>query len=131
MEGVKIELEQDKTDITCELCGRQMVVKFGRYGKFIACPGWPECKNIKKFVVKAGVPCPKCGGDVIVKKTKRGRVFYGCEKYPDCDFVSWYMPSQEKCPNCGAILYKKAGKKPTLFCQAEGCVFSKPLEEEN
>lgn len=129
MEGVKIELEQDKTDITCELCGKQMVVKFGRYGKFIACPGWPECKNIKKFVVKAGVPCPKCGGDVIVKKSKRGRVFYGCEKYPDCDFVSWYMPSQEKCPNCGEVLYKKAGKKPTLFCQTEGCGFSKPLEE--
>lgn len=131
MKDVKIELEQDKTDITCELCGRQMVVKFGRYGKFIACPGWPECKNIKKFVVKAGVHCPKCGGDVIVKKTKRGRVFYGCENYPECDFVSWYMPSEEKCPNCGAVLYKKAGKKPTLFCQAEGCGFSKPLEEEN
>lgn len=131
MKDVKIELEQDKTDITCELCGRQMVVKFGRYGKFIACPGWPECKNIKKFVVKAGVHCPKCGGDVIVKKTKRGRVFYGCENYPECDFVSWYMPSEEKCPNCGAVLYKKAGKKPTLFCQAEGCSFSKPLEEEN
>ena len=131
MKDVKIELEQDKTDITCELCGRQMVVKFGRYGKFIACPGWPECKNIKKFVVKAGVHCPKCGGDVIVKKTKRGRVFYGCENYPECDFVSWYMPSEEKCPNCGAVIYKKAGKKPTLFCQAEGCGFSKPLEEEN
>lgn len=131
MKDVKIELEQDKTDITCELCGRQMVVKFGRYGKFIACPGWPECKNIKKFVVKAGVHCPKCGGDVIVKKTKRGRVFYGCENYPECDFVSWYMPSEEKCPNCGAVLYKKAGKKPTLFCQAEGCGFSKLLEEEN
>lgn len=129
MEGVKIELEQDKTDIVCELCGKQMVVKYGRYGRFIACPGWPECKNIKKFVVKAGVPCPKCGGEVIVKKSKRGRVFYGCEKYPDCDFVSWYMPSNEKCPNCGAVLYKKAGKKPTLFCQAEGCGFSKPLEE--
>lgn len=129
MEGVKIELEQDKTDIVCELCGKQMVVKYGRYGRFIACPGWPECKNIKKFVVKAGVPCPKCGGEVIVKKSKRGRVFYGCEKYPDCDFVSWYMPSNEKCPNCGEVLYKKAGKKPTLFCQKEGCGFSKPLEE--
>lgn len=130
MEGVKIELEQDKTDIICEQCGKQMVVKFGRYGKFIACPGYPECKNIKKFVVRAGVPCPKCGGDVIVKKSKRGRVFYGCEKYPDCDFVSWYMPTTEKCPNCGEVLYKKAGKKPKLFCQTEGCGFEKEFEEE-
>lgn len=130
MEGVKIELEQDKTDIVCEQCGRQMIVKFGRYGKFIACPGYPECKNIKKFVVKAGVQCPKCGGEVIVKKSKRGRVFYGCEKYPDCDFVSWYMPTTEKCPHCGEILYKKAGKKPKLFCQTDGCSFEKEYEEE-
>lgn len=129
MEGVKIQLEEDKTDLVCEKCGRQMVVKFGRYGKFIACPGYPECKNIKKFVVEAGVPCPKCNGNVIVKKTKRGRVFYGCSNYPECDFVSWYLPTTEKCPNCGAILYKKNGKKEKLFCQAEGCGFSKSVEE--
>lgn len=130
MEGVKIELEEDKTDIICELCGRQMVVKVGRYGKFIACPGYPECKNIKKYVQEIGVDCPKCDGKVIVRKTKKGRVFYGCSNYPDCDFVSWTEPANEKCPQCGDILFKKKGKKPVLYCAKEGCGFTKEYEEE-
>lgn len=130
MEGVKIQLKEDETDYICELCGRRMVVKVGRYGKFIACPGYPECKNIKKFVQEIGVTCPKCGGSVIVRKSKRGRVFYGCSNYPDCDFVSWNEPVNEKCPQCGEILYKKKGKKPTLFCAKEGCSFQKKIEEE-
>ena len=129
MKGVKIELEEDKTDLICDKCGKPMVVKFGRYGKFIACSGYPDCKNIVKIVNKIGVQCPKCDGDVIVKKTKKGRLFYGCSKYPDCDFVSWYEPVNEKCPQCGALLFKKKGKKPKLFCQAEGCGFEK--DEEN
>ena len=88
MEGVKLQLKEDQTDIICDKCGRQMVVKVGRYGKFIACPGYPECKNVLKFVEKTGVKCPKCNGDVIVKHTKKKRVFYGCSNYPECDFVS-------------------------------------------
>ena len=87
MDGVKIQLEEDKTDIICELCGRQMVVKTGRYGKFIACPGYPECKNIKKIINETGAECPKCGGRVIVKKTKKGRVFYGCKEYPNLSLI--------------------------------------------
>ena len=129
MDGVKIQLEEDKTDIICELCGRQMVVKTGRYGKFIACPGYPECKNIKKIINETGAECPKCGGRVIVKKTKKGRVFYGCKEYPNCDFVSWDEPSMEKCPQCGKTLLKKKGKKPKLYCITPDCGYEKVEEE--
>ena len=129
MYGVKIQLEEDKTDIICELCGRQMVVKTGRYGKFIACPGYPECKNIKKIINETGAECPKCGGRVIVKKTKKGRVFYGCKEYPNCDFVSWDEPSMEKCPQCGKTLLKKKGKKPKLYCITPDCGYEKVEEE--
>ena len=129
MDGVKIQLEEDKTDIICELCGRQMVVKTGRYGKFIACPGYPECKNIKKIINETGAECPKCGGRVIVKKTKKGRVFYGCKEYPNCDFVSWDEPSMEKCPQCGKTLLKKKGKKPKLYCMTPDCGYEKVEEE--
>lgn len=129
MEGVKIQLKEDQTDIVCEKCGRKMVVKVGRFGKFIACPGYPECKNVKKFVEKVGVPCPKCDGEVIVKHTKTKRIFYGCSNYPDCDFVSWNEPVNEKCPRCGEILFKKKGKKPVLFCAKEGCGFTKTYKD--
>lgn len=125
MEGVKIHLKEDETDIICEKCGRQMVVKMGRYGKFIACPGYPECKNIKKYVEKVGVTCPECGSDVITRKTKTGKVFYGCSNYPACNFMSWNEPTEEKCPQCSSILFKKKGKKPTLYCAKEGCGYEK------
>ncbi|MDO5123719.1 MAG: type I DNA topoisomerase [Eubacteriales bacterium] len=125
MEGVKIHLKEDETDIICEKCGRQMVVKVGRYGKFIACPGYPECKNIKKYVEKVGVTCPECGADVITRKTKTGKIFYGCSSYPECNFMSWNEPTEEKCPQCGGVLFKKKGKKPTLYCAKEGCGFEK------
>ncbi len=125
MAGVKLQLKEDETDIICEKCGKKMVVKVGRYGKFIACPGYPECKNVKKYVEEAGTTCPKCGGNVIIKRTKKGKAFYGCSNYPTCDFVSWYEPVAEKCPQCGEILYKKKGKKATLFCQKEGCGYKK------
>lgn len=127
MDGVKIQLKEDETDIVCDKCGRKMVVKVGRYGKFIACPGYPECKNIIKYVEKTGVHCPKCNGDVIIKHKKSKRIFYGCSNYPQCDFVSWNEPSDEKCPQCGEILYKKKGKKPVLFCAAEGCGYTKSV----
>lgn len=131
MEGVKLQLKEDQTDIICDKCGRQMVVKVGRYGKFIACPGYPECKNVLKFVEKTGVKCPKCNGDVIVKHTKKKRVFYGCSNYPECDFVSWNEPVNERCPQCGGILFKKKGKKPKLYCAKEGCGFEKEFVEKD
>lgn len=131
MEGVKLQLKEDQTDIICDKCGRQMVVKVGRYGKFIACPGYPECKNVLKFVQKTGVKCPKCDGDVIVKHTKKKRVFYGCSNYPNCDFVSWNEPVNERCPQCGGILFKKNGKKPKLYCATEGCGFEKEFVEND
>lgn len=131
MEGVKLQLKEDQTDIICDKCGRQMVVKVGRYGKFIACSGYPECKNVLKFVEKTGVKCPKCNGDVIVKHTKKKRVFYGCSNYPECDFVSWNEPVNERCPQCGGILFKKKGKKPKLYCATEGCGFEKEFVEKD
>lgn len=130
MEGVKIQLKEDETDIVCDKCGRKMVVKVGRYGKFIACPGYPECKNIVKYVEKTGAACPKCGGDIIVKHTKNKRIFYGCSNYPTCDFVSWNEPTNERCPQCGEILYKKKGKKQILFCASEGCGYTKTYKAE-
>ena len=125
MQGVKIQLKEDETDIICEKCGRRMVVKVGRYGKFIACPGYPECKNVKKYVQEVGVKCPKCSGNVIIKHTKKGKEFFGCSNYPDCDFVSWYEPTDERCPNCSEVLYKKKDKKQTLFCQNPDCGYKK------
>lgn len=125
MKDVKITLEEDKTDEICDKCGKPMVVKYGRFGKFIACSGYPECKNIKKIVDDIGVKCPKCGGSVIKRKSKRGRIFYGCNNYPDCDFVSWDEPTQEKCPQCGKMLFKKNTKKPKLYCADKECGYEK------
>ena len=130
MDGVKITLKEDQTDIICEKCGRQMVVKMGRYEKFIACPGYPECKNIKKYVNYTGALCPKCGGRVVLKRSKKGRIFYGCENYPNCDFVSWDEPSRETCPRCGKTLLIKKGKNPKLYCITPDCGFEKTGEDE-
>lgn len=131
MQGVKIQLKEDETDIICEKCGRKMVIKMGRYGKFIACPGYPECKNIKKLVKETGAECPKCGGKIIVKKTKKGRVFYGCDHYPECDFVSWDEPAMEKCPRCGKTLLKKKGKNPKVYCVTPDCGYEKIEEKKD
>lgn len=130
MQGVKIQLKEDETDIICEKCGRKMVIKTGRFGKFIACPGYPECKNIKKLVQETGAECPRCGGKVIVKKSKKGRVFYGCSNYPECNFMSWDEPTTEKCPRCGKTLLKKKGKHPKLYCVTPDCGYEKVMEEE-
>ena len=107
-----------------------MVYKYGRFGRFIACSGWPECKTVKKVIEKLGIPCPKCGGDIIVRHTKRGKVFYGCGNYPKCTFASWSEPTTEKCPNCGGMLFKKEGKKPKLVCTAESCGYERELKED-
>lgn len=129
MQGVKIHLEEDKVDMKCEKCGKDMVIKYGRYGKFIGCSGFPECKNIKSIVDKPGSKCPKCGKDIVVKRSRKGRVFYGCEGYPECDFVSWDEPLNEKCPNCGQQLFKKNTKKSQIYCAAEGCGYIKEQEK--
>ena len=130
----KIEIKDEETDIVCEKCGRNMVIKYGRYGKFLACPGFPECQNAKPYFEEAGVNCPECGGKVLIKKTKKGRIYYGCEHNGDgCDFMSWNKPTGEKCPECGALLEEKGRKNPKIVCSNEKCGYmkEKPVEEEN
>ncbi|NLU10922.1 MAG: type I DNA topoisomerase [Tepidanaerobacter acetatoxydans] len=106
----KVKIEDEVSDEKCEFCGRNMVIKNGRYGKFLACPGFPECKNTKPIITEIGVKCPQCGGNLIVRKSKRGRTFYGCSNYPNCKFVSWNKPSDEPCPKCGALMVIKKTK---------------------
>jgi DNA topoisomerase-1 len=122
-------VEPEESDVVCEKCGRKMVIKTGRYGKFLACPGYPECKNIKGIDVSLGIPCPKCGGDIVARKTKRGRTFYGCGNYPKCDFISNDKPIEEKCPNCGKNLFEKSGKKKKIYCMTENCGYEKNEEK--
>ena len=124
-----VKIEDEVTDVVCDKCGRNMVIKYGPHGKFLGCPGFPECHNTKPYLEKIGVPCPKCGKDVILKKTKKGRMFYGCEGYPECDFVSWQKPSAKKCPKCGGYMIEKGSK---LVCANETCgyVEEKPQESK-
>ncbi len=123
MKNVKIQLEEDTTDIPCEKCGRMMVIKTGRYGRFLACPGYPECKNAKPLIVNTGARCPECGGEIIERKSKKGHVFYGCGNWPKCNFMSWDAPAGENCPECGKALFrKKTGK---LVCMKSGCGYEK------
>ncbi len=130
MDGVKIKLKEDETGEVCEKCGKPMVIKYGRYGRFMACSGYPECKNVKKIVNETGAACPKCGGKIIERKSKKGRVFYGCSEYPKCDFVSWDPPSKENCPVCGKVLLQKKTKDKRLYCVTEGCTFEGKLPAE-
>ena len=123
----KVKIEDEVTDVICELCGRNMVVKYGPHGKFLACPGFPECKNTKPYLEKIGVSCPKCGKEVVLKKTKKGRKYYGCEANPECDFMSWQKPSKEKCPECGGYMVEKGNK---LVCADAQCGFVKEKEKE-
>lgn len=113
-----VKIEDEVTDVICDKCGRNMVIKYGPHGRFLGCPGFPECHNTKPYLEKIGVACPKCGKDVILKKTKKGRMFYGCEGYPECDFVSWQKPSDKKCPKCGGYMIEKGSK---LVCADETC----------
>lgn len=112
----EVEVKDEVSDIPCDKCGRMMVYKHGRYGKFLACPGFPECRNAKPIIVDTGVPCPKCGGRIIEKKSKRGKVFFGCERYPDCDFTSWDKPLSETCPVCGSHLFQKLTRSGKKYC---------------
>jgi DNA topoisomerase-1 len=118
-----VEIPLVVTDIPCEKCGRMMVIRQGRFGDFIACPGFPECRNTKPIIKKIGVKCPKCGGEIIERKSKRGRIFYGCENYPKCDFTSWDKPLNELCPKCNSLMYerKERGNKTKKYCSNEDC----------
>lgn len=121
-----IEIPDEVTDILCEKCGRNMVIKTGRFGKFLACPGFPECRNARPILEEAGVNCPKCGGRVLIKKTRRGKRYLGCENNPKCGFMTWDMPAGENCPKCGNFLVKKySGRKILMKCSNEGCDFTK------
>ena len=122
-----VTIEDEVTDVICEECGRNMVIKYGPHGKFLACPGFPECRNTKPYLEKIGVPCPKCGRDVVIRMTKKGRRYYGCENNPECDFMSWQKPSKEKCPECGGYMLEKGNK---LVCADEKCGYVTKLNRE-
>ena len=115
-----VKIEDEVTDIVCEQCGRNMVIKYGPHGKFLACPGFPECRNTKPYLEKIGVPCPVCGKEIVLRKTKKGRKYYGCEDNPNCEFMSWQKPSTKKCPRCGSYMVEKGNK---LCCSNEQCGF--------
>ena len=113
-----VKIEDEVTDVICDQCGRNMVIKYGPHGRFLACPGFPECRNTKPYLEKIGVPCPVCGKDVVIRKTKKGRKYYGCQDNPNCEFMSWQKPSTKKCPRCGSHMVEKGNK---LLCSDEQC----------
>ena len=124
----KIEIEDEVTDTICENCGRNMVIKYGPHGKFLACPGFPECRNTKPYFEKIGVKCPKCGGEIVIKKTQKARRYYGCENYPECDVMTWQKPSKEICPKCGNMLLEKGNK---LVCADSACGYIVEKQKDN
>lgn len=128
MEGKRVKVPDEETDVDCELCGKKMVIKIGRFGKFLACPGFPDCRNTKKIAVETGGICPVCGKKVLEKKSKNNRKYYGCEGFPDCTFMTWDKPLAEKCPQCDSALFRKTGRGAETHCLKEGCGYVK--EEE-
>lgn len=130
MEGTRVKVPHEETDIVCELCGRKMVIKIGRFGKFLACPGFPECKNTKRITQETGGLCPLCGKKVLEKKSKTGKKYYGCEDNPKCSFMTWDEPLKEQCPKCGATLFKKRGKAGKIYCAKEGCDYERGLKDK-
>ena len=123
----KVDIQDEVTDEICDVCGRNMVIKYGPHGRFLACPGFPECRNTKPYYEKIGVACPKCGKDVVLKKTQKGRKYYGCIDNPECDFMSWQKPSNKKCPVCGSYMVEKGNK---LVCSQETCGYVEQKEKE-
>ncbi len=124
----KVDIQDEVTDVICDACGRNMVIKYGPHGRFLACPGFPECRNTKPYYEKIGVACPKCGRDVVLKKTQKGRRYYGCEDNPECDFMSWQKPSDKKCPVCGSYMVEKGNK---LVCSETSCSYVEQKPKEN
>ena len=127
MEGKRIKIPNEETDVICDICGKPMVIKIGRFGKFLACSGFPDCTNTKKIVQATKGICPACGNTVIAQKSKKGRNFFGCEKYPECTFMTWNTPIEDKCPKCGSTLFKKGGKAGKILCEKEGCGYERGL----
>ena len=123
-----VTVADEVSDEICEVCGRNMVIKYGPHGKFLACPGFPDCKNTKPYFEKTGIACPKCGKEVVIKKTKKGRKYFGCENNPECDFMSWQKPSAQKCPECGSYMVEKGNK---LLCSNEQCGHSMNLKKKD
>ena len=123
----KITIEDEVSDVICEECGRNMVVKYGPHGKFLACPGFPDCRNTKPYLEKTGISCPLCGKEVVIKKTKKGRKYYGCEDNPECGFMSWQKPSEKPCPRCGGYMVEKGNK---LACVQEQCGYSEEITQK-
>lgn len=126
-EQESVKIEDEVTDVICEECGRNMVIKYGPHGRFLACPGFPECRNTKPYLEKIGVPCPVCGKDIVLRKTKKGRKYYGCEDNPTCEFMSWQKPSKEKCPKCGSYMVEKGNK---LLCANEECGYKTDVAKQ-
>lgn len=127
MEGKRVKVPDEKTDQVCEICGKPMVIKIGRYGKFLACSGFPDCTNTKRIVQETGGYCPLCGKKVLLKKSKKGKKYYGCEDNPSCGFMTWDLPTEEKCPQCGCTLFQKGGKNGKLICHKENCGYERDL----
>ncbi|MBQ6685854.1 MAG: topoisomerase DNA-binding C4 zinc finger domain-containing protein, partial [Firmicutes bacterium] len=117
----KVKLEDELTDELCELCGKPMAIKHGRFGEFLACSGYPDCKNTKPILKKLDVKCPVCGKDLVIRRGKSGKMFYGCSGYPDCSQVYWYRPVDKKCPKCGSLLMERKGRGHTLVCSNNDC----------
>lgn len=129
----KIEIKDEESDVVCEKCGANMVIKTGRYGKFLACPNFPKCRNTKPIVEEINIPCPKCSAQIVVRKSKRGRKFYGCSNYPECDFVSWDMPIKDPCPKCGALMTEKSSRAngKTVQCTNKECGYTKGKKDDD
>ncbi|MBQ3426991.1 MAG: type I DNA topoisomerase [Clostridia bacterium] len=129
----KVEIKDKVSDVPCEKCGRMMVYKLSKFGKFLACPGYPECRNTMAIRVGTGVACPKCGGEILIKQSKRGKTYFGCEKWPKCDFMAWDSPIKgEKCPKCGGMLMKKNGRNAKVYCHNESCDYERrPSRKKN
>ena len=127
MEGKRVKVPDEKTDQVCEICGKPMVIKIGRYGKFLACSGFPDCTNTKRIVQETGGYCPLCGKKVLLKKSKKGKKYYGCEDNPTCGFMTWDLPTEEKCPQCGCTLFQKGGKNGRLICHKVNCAYERDL----
>lgn len=131
MDGKRVKVPDEPTDQVCELCGKPMVIKIGPYGKFLGCSGFPECKNTKRIVNETGGFCPKCGGRMLAKKSKKGKPFFGCENYKECNYMTWDTPIPEKCPKCGKTLFKKTGKNGKIYCADESCGYERGNDEKS
>ena len=131
MEGKRVKVPDEATDEICEVCGKPMVIKIGRFGKFMACSGFPDCKNTKRIVQETGGDCPFCGKRVLLKKSKKGKKYYGCENNPECSFMTWDIPTEEKCPKCGSTLFQKGGKNGILICHKPDCGYQRSLSGES